>query len=188
MPYTILCSPQQRAGAQHRVFGFPGEQLVPVALCCWQESVESLRGEGDEFSFWKLSFRIVDGLNGLKIMTLERSWCRCLAVGDETGSGVMGDVERLPPLGALPLTGHLFPIPLQITCSLSGPQNTVFFLWVMFGGSPSFPWCALLLPVPALPNPGSARAEQGRAFPGHSDAHQRAQTWCKHPSSHPTLL
>lgn len=50
VPYAILCSPQQRAGAQHRVFGSPGQQLVPVALCCWQESVESLRGEGDEFS------------------------------------------------------------------------------------------------------------------------------------------
>lgn len=50
VPYTILCSPQQQAGTQHRVFGFPGEQLVLVALCCWQESVESLRGEGDEFS------------------------------------------------------------------------------------------------------------------------------------------
>lgn len=44
VPYPILCSPQQQAGAQHRVFGFPGEQLVPVALSCWQESVESLRG------------------------------------------------------------------------------------------------------------------------------------------------
>lgn len=32
MPYTILCSPQQQAGAQHGLFGFPGEQLVPVAL------------------------------------------------------------------------------------------------------------------------------------------------------------
>lgn len=49
VPYTILCSPQQQAGAQHGVFGL-GEQLVLVALCCWQESVESLRGEGDEFS------------------------------------------------------------------------------------------------------------------------------------------
>lgn len=78
MPYPIVCSPQQWAGAQHRVFGFPGEQLVPVAFCCWQESVESLRGEGDEFSLGKLSFRIVDGLNRLKIMTLERNWCRCL--------------------------------------------------------------------------------------------------------------
>lgn len=29
-------------------------------------------------------FRIVDGLNRWKIMTLERNWCRCLAVGDET--------------------------------------------------------------------------------------------------------
>lgn len=50
VPYTILCSLQQQAGTQHGVFGFPGEQLVLVALCCWQESVESLRGEGDEFS------------------------------------------------------------------------------------------------------------------------------------------
>lgn len=73
MPYPILCSAQQ-AGDQHRVFGV----LVPVALCCWQESVESLRDEGDEFSLGKLSFRIVDGLNRLKIMTLERSWCRCV--------------------------------------------------------------------------------------------------------------
>lgn len=48
-----LCHPllsSAVAGAQHRVFGCPGQQLVPVALCCWQESLESLRGEGDEFS------------------------------------------------------------------------------------------------------------------------------------------
>lgn len=52
-------------------------------------------------------------------------------------------MERLPPLGALPLTRHLFPIPLQATCSPSGPpENTVFSLWVMFGRSPSSPCCA----------------------------------------------
>lgn len=36
--------------------------------------------------------------------------------------GVMGDVERLPALGALPLTRHLFPIPLEITYSLLAPK------------------------------------------------------------------
>ena len=48
----------------------------------------------------KLSFRNVDGLNRLKIMTLERVRCRCLAIGDETGSGMMAqDTERFasPP-------------------------------------------------------------------------------------------
>lgn len=71
LSHSLLSSAAGWGSAQ--VFGF----LVPVALCCWQESVESLRGEGDEFSLGKLSFRIVDGLNRLKRMTLERNWCRC---------------------------------------------------------------------------------------------------------------
>lgn len=79
--------------------------------------------------------------------------------------GVMGDVERLPALGALPLTRHLFPIPLQITYSLLGPQNTVFSLWVVFGRIPSFPRCARCFPCPCcqtLAVPGLCRAEHSQ--------------------------
>lgn len=108
-------------------------------------------------------------------MTLERNWCRCLAVGDETGSGMMRDVERLPPLGALPLTRHLFPIPLQITCSLFGPQNTIFSLWVMFGRSPSFPCCARCFPCPRRQTPaapGLCRAERSQDTLMHVREHR----------------
>lgn len=37
----------------------------------------------------ELSVRNVDRLNRLKVRTVERNWCRWLAVGDETGSGTM---------------------------------------------------------------------------------------------------
>lgn len=90
-------------------------------------------------------------------MTLERNWCRCLAAGDETGRGGDGDVERLPPLGALPLTRHLFPIPLQATCSLFGPQNTVFSLDNVW----KEPFFSVLCPRRQTPAaPGPCRAEQ----------------------------
>lgn len=68
---------------------------------------------------------------------------------------MMGDVERLPLLGALPLTRHLFPIPLQMTCSPFGPQNTIFSLWVMFGRSSSFPWCARCFLCPRCQTPAA---------------------------------
>lgn len=41
------------AGAQHGLFGCPGEQLEPLALCCWQESVESLRGVKEMSSLYE---------------------------------------------------------------------------------------------------------------------------------------
>lgn len=75
LSHSLLSSAAGWGSAQG--FGFPGQQLVPVALSCWQESVESLRGVKEMSSLQESSFRIGDGLYRLK-MTLERNWCRCL--------------------------------------------------------------------------------------------------------------
>lgn len=104
-------------------------------------------------------------------MTLERSWCRCLAVGDETGHGGEGDVERLPPLGALPLTRHLFPIPLQATCSPSGPPPKYCFLSLgNVWKEPFFPMLCPHCQTPAAP--GLCRAEQPQDTLVHSREHR----------------
>lgn len=109
-------------------------------------------------------------------------------MGDETGSwddGGCGEVASawgsainktpLPP----PTSNDLLSFwpPKYYLLSLGNVWKELLFSMV-----------CTLLSVPALPNPGSARAARGRAFPGHSDARQRAQTWCKHPISHPRLL
>lgn len=48
--YHSLLSSAAGWGSARAVWLPWGAGKVPVALCCWQESVESLRGEGDEFS------------------------------------------------------------------------------------------------------------------------------------------
>lgn len=94
-----------------------------------------------------------------------------------------GDVERLPPLGALPLARHLFPIPLQATCSLFDPPKYCFLCLGDVRKEPLFPMLCPHCQTPAVP--GLCRAEQPQDNPG---AHQRAQTWCQRPIPQPRLL
>lgn len=48
-------------------------------------------------------------------MPLERDWCRCLAIGDESGGRMTArDAERFfPPTRTLPITRGLFSTPPQ---------------------------------------------------------------------------
>lgn len=116
MSYNVYCSPRQWVGAQHSAESVRGRGTAAAepghwaslwgaadARGCLLAGRRAWRASGvKEMSslVQKLSFRNVDGLNTLKIMTLERNWCRCLAIGNETGSRMMAqDAERFasPP-------------------------------------------------------------------------------------------